>query len=267
MYCKNCGQNNQSDAKFCEKCGTKINSELDTNVHHIVEETNQQTTTASQVQQQGANQKQYIEKGKEISKLYFSFFLSILKKPVPVAETVNKSQLINGIITIVVFSLMVPLMTYFGLKNAFSHSMFSPDISFSNVVIIPVFSLVILILLIGLIIFGVVKIGRSSYGLLDVIARFGAFLVVPTALLAIATIFSLISSFIFIPFLFLGLLSASFVIPLVIYSLKKEEPKGIDTFYCTIITYIGIIILFMIIGEQAFRGLEEIVDNFSYFNF
>lgn len=264
MNCKNCGKENSLEAKFCETCGTSLNNSTETILEKQAISNNGETNHSTVPSSPG--HQQYLEKGKVISKMYASFFLSNLKKPVSVAENITRSQLTNGFITIILFSLMLPLITYMGLKHTFSQSFYSPDISFMNVVIIPLVSLIILIILITLVIFGVVKIGGTSVNYLDTLARFGAFLVVPTALLLLATFFSIINSVIFIPFLLLGLVGASLVTPFIIFSLKKDDPRGLDTFYCTILTYIGIFILFFILGEQAFNGLVDAIDMFSLFD-
>ncbi|WP_246041863.1 hypothetical protein [Robertmurraya kyonggiensis] len=213
------------------------------------------------------NGQQYLEKGKTISKLYFSYFLSVLKSPVPTAERIGKKELTNGIITIVLFALMIPLMTFFGLKGLLEDSFYSPDVSFSAVVLKPFFTLVVILALIAVIIFGVIKLGKSPASLLDVISRLGAFLVVPTALLFIALIISLIGSVFFAVFLILGLVGASLIIPLIVYSFKREINKGLDTFYCTFLVYIGIAILFVVLGEQAFYEIENMINNFDPFGF
>jgi hypothetical protein len=267
LNCNECGHNNQVGAKFCEGCGSKlpVNQEVVSSVTAAYEET--AATTAYQNTPAAGNSQQYIEKGKVISKLYFSYFMSVLKKPVQTSEKIDRSELINGIITIALFALMIPLMTYFGLKGAVENSFYTPEISFSAVVIKPFFSLFIFLALVGVIIFGAVKLGKSSASLLDVLARLGAFLVVPTALLAVALIISLLGSYWFALFLVLGLMGFSFIIPLIVYSLKREQSTGLDAFYCTFLTYLGIIILFTIIGEQAFQELESLIENFNPFGF
>jgi hypothetical protein len=267
LNCIECGRNNQSGAKFCEGCGTKlsVNQEGVSSVSTAYEET--AATSTYQNPPSTGNSQQYIEKGKVISKMYFSYFMSVLKKPVQTSEKIDRSELINGIITIALFALMIPLMTYFGLKGAVENSFYTPEISFTAVVIKPFFSLFIFLALVGVIIFGAVKLGKSSASLLDVISRLGAFLVVPTAFLAVALIISLLGSYWFALFLLLGLVAFSFIIPLIVYSLKREQTAGLDTFYCTFLTYIGIFILFTIIGEQAFQEVESLIDSFNPFGF
>lgn len=267
LNCNECGRNNQVGAKFCEGCGTKLQviQEGMPSATTAYEET--AATVAPQNPPAAGNSQQYIEKGKVISKLYFSYFMSVLKKPAQTSENIDRSELVNGIITIALFALMIPLMTYFGLKSAVENSFYTPEISFSAVVIKPFFSLFIFLALVGVIIFGAVKLGKSSASLLDVISRLGAFLVVPTALLAVALIISLLGSYWFALFLVLGLIGFSFIIPLIVYSLKREQTSGLDAFYCTFLTYLGIFILFTIIGEQAFQEVESLIDSFNPFGF
>jgi hypothetical protein len=264
LNCIECGRSNQSDAKFCEGCGTKLLQE--SSLEPRVSTSNEEVAAASSgstYHTTSGNSQQYIEKGKAVLKLYFSYFLTLLKSPVLVAGKIGRSELTNGIITIALFALIIPLMTYLGLRGVLEDSLLSVEISFSSFVIKPFFTLVILLTLVGVIIFGTTKLGKTSASFLDILARFGAFLVVPTGLLLIALLLSLFGSNYFILFLILGLMSFSFIIPLIIYSLLREEPNGLDVFYCTFLTYIGIIILFTILGEQAFQGIKGMISSFN----
>ncbi|GAA0325928.1 hypothetical protein GCM10008967_15630 [Bacillus carboniphilus] len=273
MFCGKCGHNNATDAKFCVKCGSSLSAEATSHpaTNQTQDEMAATTVTVTQHQpasQGNANTQQYLEKGKVISKQYFSYFLSGLKQPVAVAEKVNKSELTNGLITLVIYSLMIPLMIYFAVKNAFKDSFFGPvEISFVDVVIIPTFILVIFLAVIGLIIFGVIKIGGSSVSYLDVLSRYGAFQIVPTAFLFVALIFSLLGSeVLFSIFFALCVLGSTTIIPLMIYSYKRDG-KGLDTFYSILLAYIGIIILYLILGEQAFEAFESFMYSFDPFGF
>ncbi|MCT2346597.1 zinc ribbon domain-containing protein [Niallia taxi] len=271
MNCVKCGHRNDNDARFCESCGANLQAEIESNPNPIL---HKEEATAAHVSSSNPNQpgnsQAYIEKTKAVSKQYFSYFLSALKNPVKRAGNTGKENLINGIITIVLFALIIPLMSYFALKSAFNSyggGWFTPDISFGAVVIKPLFVLLILLALVALIIFGAVKLSKSSASFLDVLARFGAFLVVPTAFLLVALIISLIGSYYFVFFLLLGLTGFSFVIPLIIYSYSKQSNGGLDAFYGILLSYIAITIVFMIIGDAALDNIEEMFEYMNPFNF
>lgn len=271
MNCLKCGHHNDTDARFCESCGANIQAENGTQPKPVMyKEEAAAAQAASTNTGQIGNSQAYIEKTKTVSKLYFSYFLSALKSPVQAAANTGKENLINGIITIVLFALLIPLMSYFALKSAFSSyggGWFTPDISFGAVVIKPLFVLLIMLALVVLIIFGAVKLGKSSAGFLDVLARFGTFLVVPTSFFVLALLISLIGSVYFAFFLLLGLTGFSVVIPLIIYSYKKQSNGGLDAFYSILLSYIAIAIVFMIIGDAALENIEEMFDYMNPFGF
>lgn len=267
LKCNKCGATCQSGDKFCGECGSNLESQVVT-----VTQSDQAETTithptpnnSSAVPQSTVNSQEYIHKGKVISKMYFSYFLTMLKKPVSAAASTNKRDLTNSLITMVLFTLFIPLMIFFVLKNMLSDYM---TVSFFDVVMKPFFVFFIYIVLVVAVVFGVLKIAKSSASFLDVMARLGSFLVLPTAFLAVAFILSLISSTSCIFFLSIGLICFSVIIPLIIYSYKQEEPRGLDTFYCILLTYIGIVIIFLIIGEQVVQELIVLMqDSFGYYN-
>lgn len=257
MNCVNCHHENESHAKFCGKCGTNLLDGTSSVMKEIAA-----TTSVSHARSQ-----QYVEKGKIISKLYFSYLLTILKKPVTTAKNIDRKELVNGLITIVLFALIIPLMTFLGLKGAFEDSYFQIDISIADVVIKPFIVLFVFLAVTSLILFGAVKLGKSHASFTDVLSRMGAFLVVPTALLVVALLISVVGSAYFIIFLVLGLLGASFTIPLMVYSFKGNDSKGLDLYYCIFLTYIGIIIVFAIIGDRAFQEIEEMISYMNPFGF
>ena len=265
MKCNKCGATCQSGDKFCGECGAN----LELQEAAVSQPSEQEITTAtlnnsSATPLSTVNSQEYIDKGKVISKQYFSFFLSMLKKPVSAAAGTNKLDLTNSLITTILFALFIPLTVFFALKNMLDEYM---TVSFFDVVLKPFFILVIYIALVVAVIFGVLKIAKSSASFLDVTARFGSFLVLPTALLAVAVILSLIGSNSYLFFLSIGLICFSFIIPLIVYSYKQEESKGLDAFYGILLVYAGIIVIFIFVGAQAVEQLVSLFDNpFGYYD-
>lgn len=89
MFCPQCGH--QADGgKFCEKCGSPLPRQAGEN----------------QGAQAGA------EAAKQAAKQFGSFVLAVLKRPYQECKTTGGEQLISGIITMVLFSLLTPLMFY-----------------------------------------------------------------------------------------------------------------------------------------------------------
>ena len=277
MNCVKCGHLNDRDAKFCVSCGANLQVENGVQLNQDLyrEEAAANQSAAPFAGQQG-NGQVYIDKTKTVSKLYFSYFMSALKHPVRVAENTGKENLTNGIITMVLFTLMILLTSYFALKNALSSFMMDelelPVVSFSSMVVKPFFVLIILLAIISLIIFGAVKLGTSSAGFLDVLARFGTFLVVPTVIFVISLLISLIGSYYFVIFFLLGLIGFSVAITLTINSYKMQSAEGLDVFYRILLANIAIGILFSIIGDAIIQNfvdllLDEIQNNMNPFGY
>lgn len=277
MNCVKCGHLNDRDARFCESCGANLHVE---NGAQPKQDLYREETAANQSAQpftsQQGNGQVYIDKTKTVSKLYFSYFMSALKQPVRVAENTGKENLTNGIITMVLFTLMIVLTSYFALKNALGSLMMGeldmPELSFSSMVVKPFFVIMILLAIISLIIFGAVKLGTSFAGFLDVLARFGTFLVVPTILFVISLLISLIGSYYFIIFFILGLIGFSVAITLTINSYKTLSAGGLDVFYRILLANIAIGILFAITGDAIIQKfvqqfLDGIQDSMNPFGF
>ena len=267
LKCNKCGAICQSGDKFCGECGSNLESQAINVSQSAQEETTTTDPTpnnSSAIPQSTVNSQEYIDKGKVISKMYFSYFLTMLKKPVFAAANTNKQDLTNGLITMFLFTLFIPLMVFFALKNTLGEYL---NVSFYDVVMKPFFVFFIYIVLVVAVLLGVLKIAKSSANFLDVMARLGSFLVLPTAFLAVAFILSLIGSTSCVFFLSIGLICFSFIIPLIIYSYKQEEPRGMDTIYCILLTYVGIAIVFLIVGEQVVQDFIELLDNpYGYYD-
>lgn len=294
MQCTNCNHYNEG-GKFCENCGAKLPVEV-----AAASETVEPSALQPGVQppgrpedQPGYTQQQepayqqhagypgsgqspaqpnvYLQNAKNVSRLYFNYFGAILKKPFSSIHNIGGEQLVNGIITMVLFSLLAPLMLYFYLSSVarkyFSDSPFldnvaHPSISFVEVVIKPTLSLAILILLIATFCFGAIKLAKTNAGYRDVIARFGALLVPFLGLMVIAFVLSILQFEIFAIFLvgaFLGLLFIA--PPLLITSWVKKDARGLDVVYGVLLTYIATFITLDIMGKAITKIMDDVVPS------
>ena len=129
----------------------------------------------------------YLETIKKNSKMYFHYFAAVLKNPYAFAQRINGEQWINGMITMLIAVLMLPLLTYFTLG---SERLFWIENPFVSIVIKPFFGLVILYVLLALFTFGAVKLSTNpAADVKSVIARFGALLVPFVLLYAVGFLF------------------------------------------------------------------------------
>ncbi len=284
MICSNCGHQNEG-GKFCVKCGTKLVEETaeqqqaaaveptipvsEQPVQQEPAETVYSTQPTSPVQPvQPAEPNKHVEAAKNVSKLYFSYFIEGLKNPTKAAQSVRQEQFVNGLITMILYALCIPITIYFGLKTLFKDIPFlvvlSEEMSFTSVLKPTFFSLVI-IAFIALITFAVIKLGRVQITIKDIFARFGTFLIVPTALLIVALILSIINVDFYLYIWFFGLLGLLFVVPLTIFSFKKDIPFGLDGLYGTLINYIVIFIILNVIIDSYTEKLgTSLLDFFNY---
>ncbi|TYR78879.1 zinc ribbon domain-containing protein [Priestia megaterium] len=290
MQCSNCGHQNDG-GKFCVKCGTKLGDNGAQQVAASVDSTpvqsNQATTYVQSEPVQQTQLNQHVENAKQISKLYLGYFMQGLKQPTAVAQGVRGEQFINGLITMILFAVSIPLMIYFGwevilekLVKSVSSGLFSGfdldelgindlgsnlaemiELSFVDMVILKGLLFLLFVGAVALVTFGVIKLGKVDVSLQDVFARVGTFLIVPTAVLLIGLVFSLLKSEFFLYLLEFGLLGLFFVVPFTIYSFKKEHTHGFDGIYGTLLTYLVIVIFLFIISQGMIDDTKELISN------
>ncbi|ETI69651.1 zinc ribbon domain-containing protein [Neobacillus vireti] len=300
MQCPVCSHHNEG-GKFCEQCGTKLeiasyheaaptaeptmNQAPNYTSHQSYQQGNQQGYQQGNPQgyqqgnQQGYQQghpqgyqqvntqpNQYLEGAKNISKMYFGYFMEVLKKPYASSKSVGAEHFTNAIITIVLYSLIIPLMLYFIIKS-FADSMFgrigqiSPP--FLETVIYPTFTYAIFILLVATFAFAAVKLAKVNASYKEVISRFGSFLIPFLAILLIGFVLAILKAkVISVIFLVLGFSTALLIVPtLVIASFKKDTQDGLDVIYGTLFTYILTCITIAIMGEMLFERIVSAIED------
>ncbi|MDQ0229285.1 zinc ribbon domain-containing protein [Metabacillus malikii] len=280
MNCSNCGHLNEG-GKFCVKCGTKLagdsatveqqqSATIENQAAHVHTQPVQPEQPTQPVQPvQPAEPNKHVETAKAMSKLYFSYFIQGIKNPTTAAQSVREEQFINGLITMIIYALCVPLTLYFGIKAALSDMFgeFGNELSFS-VVLKPIFFSIIILGLIALVTFAVIKLGRVQVTIKDVFARFGTFLIVPTAFILIGFILSLIQVELYTYLLWAGLAGMLFVIPFTIFSFKKDVTFGLDAVYGTLLTYLSIVIIFKVTIDSVLGDLYKYIGfDSSFLNF
>jgi hypothetical protein len=257
MICPNCSHNNEG-GNFCEKCGSKLTDSI-----------TQETAATLQSTQVQSNQ--YLEATKKVSKMYFNFFLEVLKKPYASTVGVGKEHFINGIITLILFSFFVPLTMYFGIKkyiSDFSESGLggwfgAEEIakpSFTDLVLQPTFAYAVLILLVLVITFGAIKMAKVELSFQEAIARFGSFLIPFVGILLLALILSILKIKFFLYILLLGFFGAILTVPpLVIASYKKNSQAGLDVIWGTVITYLLTFIVIKVMDDLLFGSFLQMI--------
>ncbi|NEX80241.1 zinc ribbon domain-containing protein [Bacillus thermocopriae] len=247
MNCSNCNQI-VNGGKFCENCGAPL----------AVSEAaaTQELPHSSTVSQQNKQ----LETAKKMSKLYLGYFLSVLKKPYVNASKLGHDQFINGLITMILYSLIIPFMFYLGIDR-FS-GLFS-DSPFLDIVVKPTLGYAVFLLLIATYSFISIKLGQVNVDYKVVVARFGAFLVPFVAIFALAFIMSILKIDWYAILLLFGIIGSIFTVPpFVVSSFKKENPNGVDTVYGTLIVYVLTSITLVIMSKILLSMIGEIIENF-----
>jgi hypothetical protein len=256
----NCGHSNSEKDQFCVKCGTKMSAQAET----ASTNTTTTTTTAEPVFIPGAPSSSaepavYMEKAKTIGLAYGQYVRRLFKKPTVISEQIDKSNFVNGIISLILFALTIPFIFYIGIKKATSglfSGLYEP--SFFSVVIKSIVFLSVLLLISTLVIYLYTRLCKSNASFKDVVARFGAFLTIPAALQLVALVAAIIQLTSFSVFLSaFGMLGLVAAICLTIYSYRKDQEQGIDALY-------GIMLTFLIMGLFCRMAGGEIVSSLVY---
>lgn len=250
MNCPNC-QHQNIGGNFCEQCGTRLAaSETAATTESYYQRTDQASTQPNK----------QIEMAKKVSKMYLSYFMTVIKKPYVKAQNVGNEQFVNGLITIGLYALFIPLVMFFGLGEVKEY-MASP---FFDIVLKPTLAYFVFILLVATYTFGAVKLGKIDVSYKDVIARFGTTLVPFVVLFAIAIMFAIFKfEMLFVLLMVLGFVASIFTIPaLVIASFKKSVTQGLDAIYGTVLTYITTFITIGIMADLLFSVLETMIKEY-----
>ncbi|WEG16736.1 zinc ribbon domain-containing protein [Alkalihalophilus pseudofirmus] len=236
MSCPNCNTTLDQGAKFCTSCG------------HRLAAAEEVSATSDSAATTTINHQQYLDQGKKISKQYVTFAKQSLRNPFSSATSLNSTNMINAIISIVLYAFLLPLFLYNALSKM-SMGFYSP--SFGEIVIVPMFvSMIILIGITG-IIFAVSKLMKVQIGFLDVLTRFGSLLTIPAAVLILANVFAVLSVMSFgVMLLVVSLISYFVAIAATIMSLPSQPGIGIDKFYGILITYLVMLIVTYMFGES-----------------
>lgn len=268
MKCPKCQGINEQEAKFCIHCGAKLNLATTDSVEPSAPAEAQPNHQTGEITPAlNAQTNEFVEKVVEISKDYWSFTLNALKSPYEASKRItdDKPNLINGLITAILFSLFLPLFTYFYTRRV-SSGWLVP--SFLEGVVIPFFVILIVTALSIAIVFAIVRLIKADIDILLVFTRFMTLMILPTALIIIAFVLSLINV-LSISMLIAGL--ALFIVFLVsfqtIFSIKETHSRGggIDVSYVFLINFFLLMIIFLLIGEAVLGSIMKQLDFLNYF--
>ncbi|WP_334073482.1 MULTISPECIES: zinc ribbon domain-containing protein [Paenibacillus] len=198
---------------------------------------------------------------------YLQFVTAALRHPVAFARRVNHGQFIAGLITILLFSLLVPLIIYTGFQRLVGFV----DNPFVGMVLRPTLAFLIMSLLITAYCYAVVRYGKGPADYREVAARFGVYLVPFTALLLLALLAALLGIHSLQSLLLLiGLLGAWFAVPAFViltgYSAEGQTPGFPDQLQGTLLVYLAVLLTLALFGKLLFGPLGRLLsDGWSLF--
>ncbi len=249
MKCPNCSNEVEVGIKFCTHCGTKMETENRPEAAATVE------TTQAVTQQENP----HLKMTKEMGIQYYQFVLKVLRRPFKVAKEVTEKDFINGIISLLLMALFVPLYSFtLAKKITFSR------ITFFDGVIKPFFVLAIILAVIAGIIFGVSLLMKAEVTFKTIIAKLGSLTTISSLLFLLAAFFLWLSVYVFSGFL----LSAGFLVFLLAITatlFALPATKGLDVVYGVIITFIGIVIVLAILGDSMVGRMSDNLFRFGLF--
>ncbi|SFB04754.1 hypothetical protein SAMN04488072_10636 [Lentibacillus halodurans] len=249
MQCPSCGQQT-AEGKFCTNCGAQLVPE------QLNEEEIEQSNNGASVQDHDGSVKgsEVMEKLKSIGIDFGHFFVTLVKKPSE-AKKANHSDMVSGMIMIVLFAFILALSYHFVI-NAIPAGFFR-NVSFIDSFMLPFITFILLEFLIAGLAFAGVKLGAQAATFPDVIAKFGAYLIPFFLLYAVGLILTLIGIsalsgiLILISILGLVLFTPTFI-------LLEQPTEGFDRIYVLLGLYIIAILAF---GFFAQSFLTSILGN------
>ncbi|MCU9612809.1 zinc ribbon domain-containing protein [Caldibacillus lycopersici] len=264
MVCSKCGSENQS-GKFCTKCGAPL-----------AESEVAATTFAQQATTQAAPSAnaEILEKGKHVSKQYFSYFVNALKHPASFSNQIDSRSMVNGIITIVLATLFLSLTVYSLAKEIADALMEAvgffgigdfDEPSFGSMFLKPFFLILIYFVFLNAVIFGALKLNKVQVSFQDVIARFGTYLVVPTVLFLFIYLSALLGLGVGFTAFIVSLAGASIYISIALTISSYKAAGKIDNYLVILLAFAVIVIVNSLILNAYVDKIVEALEAFGSF--
>lgn len=237
MQCPTCGQQT-AEGKFCTNCGAQI--AYDDSSNATADSTAGNEPQMDSHHHEDSTSNETMEKLKTTGSNFGHFFATLVKKPSE-AKKANGSDMNSGIITFVIFSLLIALSYHFMLRSI---SMgFFMDITFFDSFIMPSIIFIILLFVVACLTFAGAKLSVQTVTFPDVIAKYGAYMVPFFLLFTAGLLLSLIDISALAGLLILiSILGILLIAPTII--LMEQPPKGFDRIYILLGLYVIVLLVF-----------------------
>lgn len=228
-----------------------------------------ESLTSEQVhtkQGQSDEQNDTVERVKQVSNDYWSYFIYYLKYPLQIFDN-QKEEFVNGLISLILVAGLLALNTYFMMRNLLAVSFgFAMDVAgppFFSVFTTTFLFIAVSLALVALILFGVSKFFGPSVSYKDLISLYGGHLNHAIFLSVISFVLLLVKANtvgMLLLFFILGTVLTS--VPLyLINRLLTKKSKSIDPLYAyliyIVVAGIAFVILLSIMTDSAIGGLLD----------
>ncbi|MCC2252596.1 hypothetical protein JUJ52_21950 [Virgibacillus sp. AGTR] len=236
MLCPSCGQETEK-GKFCTNCGALLADEPAASAEP---EENKEQEIHHEQAHSGASQKKendFTATVKKESANFGAFFMRLIKAPSK-AKNITDHELVPGVITMVLFSVLIALGTYLVMMQIGSMFM---TVNFLDGFILPLLQFLVLFVIVSGLTFAASKLTAQSLTIYDVLAKTGAYTVPYMFIYVLGILLSLINLPFAGTFFFVSLLGPILFIPTLI--LLEKPAKGYDRIYVLIGLYLVSFIL------------------------
>lgn len=253
MHCPNCGQETD-EGRFCTNCGAQLPNEEYAAAADPMINIKPQPQQTGQVQQSN----EAIEKLKTAGSNFGHFFTTLLKSPSE-ARKANSNDLISGVTTIVIFSLLIALGYYLSLRSLSTGFFGGPSMSFFDSFVLPLIEFIILFGIVAALTFAGAKFSVEAFSFTDVLAKYGGYLVPFLLLYAVGFLLALIGlASLSALIILISLLGPLLIVPTLI--LHEQPAKGFDRIYVLLAIYI---IALLVFGFFIRTFAESIMSGFG----
>jgi hypothetical protein len=263
LVCHHCG-NEGTEGKFCSKCGHALVQ------RNSMEQQEEVAAGHELFAQAGSGPNIQENRGISLALKYRDYLLSSIQKPMYTIKMSNE-QRDNGLISIILFSIITPLLLYFYIKNAFlttvNHavSLFMDEanfkLPFSDIFFPTMILTFVVIAVLVLVIFGLMKWGNAAHTLKSTIAQFGVAINGGLLISLLALIFILIKATTI--GLFLAIVAMGFVFlagPIMIIMQQKDSQKDV-----MMISWIMFFLSSLILVLALRFTVGTLLENFSQY--
>lgn len=265
MKCTQCGNVNQS-GKFCVKCGASLETAAaatPSDAGFPVAAPRQPQESQHTYAQPAPPQNQFnqpnpqLQQAKQAANQFANLFVRVLKRPLRVSEQTTSAEMVSGIIAMVLFALLAPLVIYFELRTFAGDG--ASGIPFGKTVLQPFVMLLIVLLVVNALILFALKLGNVTRSFREIVARLGAYTMPSVAVLAVGFLLALMGANLTFVFCLFGLAFFAWIVAIgsTVYSYKQAHTGGLDPFYGVLLTLAGTFLVVYLFRGVLLEGLIE----------